>query len=1122
MAALQANVLRRLCRLATNRHTRQEADAELLAQFITLRDEAAFAALVERHGPTVLSVCRSMLRHQQDAEDVFQATFLTLARKASSIRKHSALGSWLHGVAYRVARRARANTANRRRHEQLACAGTITTVMDDLTWRELRAVLHEEIERLPEKNRLALLLCYWEGLTQEEAAKRLGLSKEALKDRLERARKLLRSRLVRRGLTPAVPLLAVGLSPCVVSASLVEATTRAAVQFVAGQAMGAVSATVIALAKGGIPTLAKLKNAALLVIVGILAAGGLASSPLIGEGPLGEAQAESPRPALSALQQRTAADPKALTDRHGDPLPAGAIARLGTVRFRPGAPISTVILSPDGKVVAVGNWGKGIYLYDTATGKELHRFAEEQTVNTLSFSPDGKRLASADRKDNAIRLWDVATVKEVGQFTGHSQGVESVAFSPDGTTLASSSNDKTVRLWDVATGKEMHKLEGHRSAVYCVAWSPNGKTLVSRGHVDDKSIRLWDTATGKLLHQLNGHSGSIFRLAWSPDGKTLASGGSDGTLRLWTAATGKEAGVLGADKGERPPPQRPLEKAPPQTTSGLGSVHGLAYTPDGKALIAGSQFDPTIFVWDVTTGKELRRLEGPQRVFCLSLSADGKRLAVGGSANQVDLWDLTRDKLLHPFEGHQGRAFAAVFSPDGKMLASGGEDQICLWETSTWREMGRLKGHDGQTHRLAFSPDGRTLATSDDDFMIRVWDLNRRKAVRSYGPARNRPGSFDVVISPDGKMLAGNLDDVVVWDLATGKELHSFKQQGERPVHSEMPAFAPDGRTLAFVSEGAIHLCDPVTGKVFRRFEVPAGRILSIAFSADGKSLLTGGEGRVLRVWEVATGRERCRFEGHEIDVHSVAIAPGGRIMASASGAIFDHRDDSVRLWDGATGKQLCRLCGHRNAVVSVAFAPDGKALASASEDNTVLIWDTAGLLPSKPARANGASAKELESHWNDLANDDAARAYRAIWALAAAPESSVAFLKERLKPAAPRDAKQVERLIKDLDSEQFDVRRKAAEQLEALGEPAAPLLRKALKGELPLEARRQVERLLDKLEQVPPELLRALRAIEALEHIGTPDARRVLEAMAKGIPETRQASEAKAALERLLRAGSP
>jgi RNA polymerase sigma factor (sigma-70 family) len=230
-------------------------DQQLLQRFLTQHDETAFAELMQRHGPMVFDVCRSVLHHLQDAQDACQATFLVLAGKAGSIRKQESVSSWLHGVAYRLALRAKTDAAKRRVHERQAADQLPSTSMDDLTWRELRQVVHEELNRLPEKNRLPLVLCYLEGKTQDEAAQELGWKAATLKGRLDRGRNLLRKRFERRGLTLAIPLLATELSlntaTAALPAAMVEETAKAAAFAAASQAVPAgLAANVTGLVEG--------------------------------------------------------------------------------------------------------------------------------------------------------------------------------------------------------------------------------------------------------------------------------------------------------------------------------------------------------------------------------------------------------------------------------------------------------------------------------------------------------------------------------------------------------------------------------------------------------------------------------------------------------------------------------------------------------------------------------------------------------------------------------------------------------------------------------------------------------------------------------------------------------
>jgi RNA polymerase sigma factor (sigma-70 family) len=252
--AASSPILRVIRQVVEGPEVQNASDRDLLQRFSERREAAAFHALLRRHGPMVFDVCRGVLGNEANAEDAFQATFLILARKAASIRKAASVGSWLHSVAYRTALQARVQEATRKKSEAHAPARSMSEP-DDLTWREVRTALHEEVNRLPERYRVALVLCYLEGKTQDQAAAQLGLAKSTLKVRLERGKAFLRARLVRRGLCPAVLLVAASSPATVARAclrpSFVSATVKAACLSVAGQATpDVISARVVALAEG--------------------------------------------------------------------------------------------------------------------------------------------------------------------------------------------------------------------------------------------------------------------------------------------------------------------------------------------------------------------------------------------------------------------------------------------------------------------------------------------------------------------------------------------------------------------------------------------------------------------------------------------------------------------------------------------------------------------------------------------------------------------------------------------------------------------------------------------------------------------------------------------------------
>src|SRR5262245_47153199 len=332
MATGRADTLLRHIRTLAACATDDLPDRELVRRFAARRNEAAFEALLHCHGPTVLSVCRRVLRNLHDAEDAFQATFLVFARKAASLRAADSVGSWLYGVAYRLALKARTSAARRREHEGRLLKRPPTDPLEEVSVREAQAVLDEELARLPGKYRAPLVLCCLEGLARDEAAQQLGWPAGLLKSRLEQARELLRRRLARRGLVLAVPLLAAALAEpasAAVPAALAATTVRAALPFAAGGAAAA-SARATALAQGALLEmfLTRLRAAAavLLVLATAAAGAGLLARQAAG-------RADDPGPEPAARGAAPAEKPEPRRDHYGDPLPAGALARAGTLRL---------------------------------------------------------------------------------------------------------------------------------------------------------------------------------------------------------------------------------------------------------------------------------------------------------------------------------------------------------------------------------------------------------------------------------------------------------------------------------------------------------------------------------------------------------------------------------------------------------------------------------------------------------------------------------------------------------------------------------------------------------------------------------------------------------------------
>jgi RNA polymerase sigma factor (sigma-70 family) len=477
------------------------SDRELLARYLADQDEGAFAALVKRHGAMVLSIARRVLRHVQDAEDAFQATFLILARKAPSIRKHESVSSWLHSVAFRVAYRLRGKAARQTMRQRPLPDVAQDGGAAELSWREAQFVLDEELNRLDETDRAPLLLCYRQGRTQDEAAQQLGWSLSVFRGRLERARQRLRARLVRRGLSFAAVLLATGVADAgaaAVPASLVSSTVTAATGGALASA-GAVSARAAILAQGVIQTMfvSKIKLAALglLTLTVFGASTGLVAYRSLADEPRGAQAAAQPdqsaKPAtkeeseLAKLRQEVDRLRREL-DRTQVDLKR-ALDEIKVLRTQALLKLDTDLAVRAAAAKALGVIGK-----EQQEKKDAEKPKDAKpAASPTAASPDGRVFAVAT--DKMFSLFEAATGKEMARCLGHKGAVSALVFSGDGKIVASGSKDKTVGLWDVPTGRQLRRIEVP-NPVTALLFSGDGRNIIVVEA--DRTQREFDLATG--------------------------------------------------------------------------------------------------------------------------------------------------------------------------------------------------------------------------------------------------------------------------------------------------------------------------------------------------------------------------------------------------------------------------------------------------------------------------------------------------------------------------------------------------------------------------------------------------------------------------------------------------
>jgi RNA polymerase sigma factor (sigma-70 family) len=1082
---------------------RELSDADLLERFRLGREEAAFTLLVQRHGPMVLAVCRRILGDVYEAEDAFQATFLVLVRKAGTIRKQQSLAGWLHRVASHIAHKA-GMRCTRQRVGQAFQPDIRDDPSETLAAAELRAALDEEIERLPDKYRTPLILCYLAEKTHEQAAAELGWPKSSVTARLARARELLQRRLIRRGFTAPAGLLAALLTEQAANATipsvLALSSVRLAVQALAGETLTATSAAALAgsFVKGTM--VLKLAAAmALLATLGLAAVGYRMAVPACSS-PSGQAAPKSKTPG----ERR-----KSHLDLFGDPLPPEAVARMGSGRLRhSGHGGQSIFFSPDSKQL-ISSAPDGLRFWDTQTGKLLRRLdfrrgnnltscryvggqiicanvgakwiAEVQVLDAATgqvrrrvptkesahvrnpiLSPDGKRLAVAHQ--NEIRLYDTTTGEAVQHIPVKGAAAWSMAFAPDGKTIAFNDlSTDAIYLHDTGTGKLVREMKRPGDTTLQLVFSPDGRFLAAmpQGRFAAKGeVSIWNVHNGKEVHRWTHPFPKAMSAAFSADGKRVAIGGVMWGLVLWDVETGKE-----------------IRRSSPH-----GGVLQIALSPDGKLLATASPRG-AICLWDAATGKLMPASADADvpLVDRLHFSADAKRLF--GDAGACLIWDAATGRELQRFTDpkpldfkHRTDLHCLALSPDESLLAAARPyEPIVLWDLTTGKEKHTLKGDD-YTLTLLFAADGRRLISSGDKNLVRVWDTLSGRQLHQL------PGRTPLTVSVDGRLLAAadaNMMNVLVYDLATGRETKRFSiPQSGMPGGSTLVfdlAFAPEGRSLA-----------------------------AACYLRAQRAVLRG----IIKLWDL-TGSERVSsFEGTKMPMRSVAFSPDGRTLATG-----DH-DGAVILWEVSSGRRRHAFVGHEGEIHDLVFSPNGRTLAASSADAPVYVWDVTGSLQSNPHRL---TKEELQRCWNALIGEDASAAFQAIRRLAAAPEQTLPFLREHLKPVPPPDRKRIRQLVEMLDSADFPTRQQATEELEKQDDAAAGLLRQIVAKEKPsLEVRRRLQQIVEGIEN-KPESLRAVRAVEVLEWIATPEAVRLIDDWAGG-SDARLTREASAAKRRLAR----
>ncbi|NTW49618.1 MAG: hypothetical protein HGB19_07820 [Chlorobiales bacterium] len=584
-------------------------------------------------------------------------------------------------------------------------------------------------------------------------------------------------------------------------------------------------------------------------------------------------------------------------------------------------------------MLASASWK--IVISDALTGDDVKTLATSSATEyfySVAFSPDGKWIASGD-SGQMVRLWSIASGREVFLFKGHKQLVNNIAFSPDSTVLASASNDGTIRLWDPVEQATLKALKAHMLSVNGIAFSPGGRFLISGS--SDKTAILWDVHSGKVLQTFVGHAHQVSGVAINSKGTLLATGSWDKTIKLWNIKTGDEIATLNGHPN--------------------GVIY-IGFVPQTDYLISIS-YDrfkklSTMKLSDCQSGHELGSLKGS--FYTIAISSDGKTIGMANTDRSVSICNMQEslpkafDQLIKEVgvQDHDDKDDEdQLDDPDGirhhkdrRRIAVSRRRSRRLPLETVFEVKSILNDHSSsKINALTFSPDETVLATvSWKAVLTNVTNGENKYSLSGF----SRSGYlYAVAFSADGNMFATSGSDKVIrlWETKTGNELGSLFGHKQSVNHV---AFSPGGTLLASASnDGFVRLWAINRLKEVERFKGHEDSVNTLVFSPNGSFLASAGSDKVVMIWNVAAGKAHMPLVGHTHPITAVAYGNQGNMIATGSS------DGDIKIWDSKTGAMLRAFSTNVGSADFLAFSPDTELLISSSYNRNrklsiVKLWD--------------------------------------------------------------------------------------------------------------------------------------------------------------------------------------